>query len=43
MSWTYPGVDGYDNWSTVWDNPRQKDATQYVADQSGVFAGPTAK
>ncbi|KXN88674.1 Cellobiose dehydrogenase [Leucoagaricus sp. SymC.cos] len=35
---THPTVDSYDNWATVWTNPRPADATQYKKDRSGVLA-----
>ncbi|KIM33732.1 cellobiose dehydrogenase protein [Serendipita vermifera MAFF 305830] len=35
---THPSVDAYDNWQSIWSNPRTADANQYVASQTGVFA-----
>lgn len=39
MVFTHPSVDAYDNWATVWSNPRPADMDQYLYDnRSGVLA-----
>ncbi|PFH51659.1 hypothetical protein AMATHDRAFT_58825 [Amanita thiersii Skay4041] len=38
LVFTHPSVDAYDNWAKVWSNPRPADASQYLSNQSGVFA-----
>jgi cellobiose dehydrogenase (acceptor) len=35
---THPTIDAYNNWATVWTNPRSADAAQYVKSQSGILA-----
>ncbi|KDQ11149.1 hypothetical protein BOTBODRAFT_190091 [Botryobasidium botryosum FD-172 SS1] len=34
----HDSIDSYDNWATVWDNPRPADAAQYLHNTTGVFA-----
>ncbi|KAF7760214.1 CAZyme family AA8 [Agaricus bisporus var. burnettii] len=38
LVFTHPTIDAYNNWATVWTNPRPQDAAQYVRDQSGILA-----
>ncbi|KAG6828939.1 substrate-specific activator of APC-dependent proteolysis [Tricholoma furcatifolium] len=38
LVFTHPSIDAYDNWATVWADPRPADAAQYLANQSGVLA-----
>ncbi|KAK0477718.1 cellobiose dehydrogenase [Armillaria luteobubalina] len=39
LVFTHPSVDAYDNWATVWSNPRPADMDQYLYDnRSGVLA-----
>ncbi|TFK46998.1 the flavin domain of cellobiose dehydrogenase [Heliocybe sulcata] len=38
LVFTHPSIDSYDNWDTVWTNPRPADAAQYLANRSGVLA-----
>jgi len=42
MYLTHPTVDSY-NWDDAFNHPRPADAAQYLKDQSGVFAGSSAK
>nr|Q01738.1 RecName: Full=Cellobiose dehydrogenase; Short=CDH; AltName: Full=Cellobiose-quinone oxidoreductase; Flags: Precursor [Phanerodontia chrysosporium]AAB61455.1 cellobiose dehydrogenase [Phanerodontia chrysosporium]AAB92262.1 cellobiose dehydrogenase [Phanerodontia chrysosporium]AAC49277.1 cellobiose dehydrogenase [Phanerodontia chrysosporium] len=43
LVFTHPSIDAYENWADVWSNPRPADAAQYLANQSGVFAGASPK
>ncbi|OBZ78256.1 Cellobiose dehydrogenase [Grifola frondosa] len=43
LVFTHPSIDAYDNWADVWSDPRPADAAQYLASQSGVFAGASPK
>jgi cellobiose dehydrogenase (acceptor) len=43
LVFTHPSIDAYENWATVWNNPRKADADQYLKDKSGVFAGSSPK
>nr|ACF60617.1 cellobiose dehydrogenase [Gelatoporia subvermispora] len=43
LVFTHPSIDAYDNWADVWTDPRPADAAQYLASQSGVFAGASPK
>ncbi|KAJ3740086.1 cellobiose dehydrogenase [Lentinula detonsa] len=38
LVFTHPSIDAYDNWATVWADPRPADAAQYLENQSGVLA-----
>ncbi|KAK0444192.1 cellobiose dehydrogenase [Desarmillaria tabescens] len=38
LVFTHPSVDAYDNWATVWSDPRVADADQYLASRAGVLA-----
>jgi len=40
---THPSIDAYDNWATIFSDPRPADAAQYVQSQTGVFAGSSPK
>lgn len=37
LIFTHPSIDAYENWFTVWANPRPADAAQYLANRSGVL------
>jgi len=43
LVFTHPSIDAYDNWATVWSNPRSADAAQYLANQSGVLAASSPR
>jgi len=43
MTFAGPGIDGYDNWQTVWTGPRAADSKQYVASQTGVLASSSQR
>ncbi|KAI0635059.1 cellobiose dehydrogenase [Trametes polyzona] len=43
LVFTHPSIDAYDNWATVWSNPRQADAQQYLQSRSGVLASASPK
>ncbi|TFK46999.1 the flavin domain of cellobiose dehydrogenase [Heliocybe sulcata] len=43
LVFTHPSIDSYNNWATVWTDPRPANAAQYLANRSGVLAAPSPK
>ncbi|KAG6865803.1 hypothetical protein C0991_011606 [Blastosporella zonata] len=43
LVFTHPSIDAYDNWATVWANPRPADASQYLSNFSGVLAAASPR
>ncbi|KAJ7859344.1 hypothetical protein B0H14DRAFT_3446723 [Mycena olivaceomarginata] len=43
LVFAHPFIDAYDSWANAWTNPRPADATQYLKNQSGVYADASVK
>jgi cellobiose dehydrogenase (acceptor) len=43
LVFSHPTVDAYDNWNTVFSNPRPADAAQYLKNRSGVMASASPR
>ncbi|KAH0578929.1 substrate-specific activator of APC-dependent proteolysis, variant 2 [Termitomyces sp. 'cryptogamus'] len=43
LVFTHPSIDAYENWAQVWSNPRPADASQYLANFSGVLAASSPR
>jgi cellobiose dehydrogenase (acceptor) len=43
LVFSHPTVDAYDNWGTVFSNPRPADAAQYLKNRSGAMASASPR